>query len=496
MRAHRSYLFSTPARSPTTSLASTKQKSGEKRYADSEITSRTTAAPSYAAPNILSSPKETVAMSKLASSDPVVIPARRSRESPRDNLRHGERKDRRHNGGKSSRSSSTRPKDHSPDAIPPAVAALLATTAIPPPRSKNGSMRKSSQSQQLTVDAVLKHNQVLEKDFSLSIGQSPLDLLLTPPEELEDDDLLDSGSASPSYLSKRTTSAESVPSLEDGSIGSSPLSPGYPATPSSRGKRSLPTRKLEPYSLPGEECMDHPLSKPEFDVENLDFRVFERSAKQGNPSQVTSPPRQRSAFKSNLTASLRALKSAAKSLSSMTTPMITPDDFLTRSIIAIDPRVPFTDERMPPHLEDVPTPALRRYLNPTSNAPIDAHIPGAASQTTGTKCTASIQMQTYKISKSTKTSITSVISKRTSTSSEEVIAQLADGPVGRQRDMRENSDFIRIAVMEMMMRKNGKLDESVPGRARWALPPRQPSTKAYEIGEDGVPVRWIAITAG
>jgi hypothetical protein len=60
--------------------------------------------------------------------------------------------------------------------------------------------------------------------------------------------------------------------------------------------------------------------------------------------------------------------------------------------------------------------------------------------------------------------------------------------------MRENSDFIRIAVMEMAMRKKGKLDDQKPGRARWALPPRQSPTKPYEIGENGVPVRWIAVT--
>jgi hypothetical protein len=60
--------------------------------------------------------------------------------------------------------------------------------------------------------------------------------------------------------------------------------------------------------------------------------------------------------------------------------------------------------------------------------------------------------------------------------------------------MRENSDFIRVAVMEMLMRKKGKLDDRKPGRARWALPPRKPPTKPYEIAENGVPVRWIAVT--
>jgi hypothetical protein len=107
-------------------------------------------------------------------------------------------------------------------------------------------------------------------------------------------------------------------------------------------------------------------------------------------------------------------------------------------------------------------------------------------------------MQTYKVSKASSVqNPPSVISRRTTTvTPDEVFAEVAAGPVARQRDMRENSDFIRVAVMEMMMRKNGKLDEKMPGRAKWALPPRQPSTKVYEIGEGGVPVRWIATSIG
>jgi hypothetical protein len=64
----------------------------------------------------------------------------------------------------------------------------------------------------------------------------------------------------------------------------------------------------------------------------------------------------------------------------------------------------------------------------------------------------------------------------------------------RQREIRENSDFIRIAVMEMAMRKRGKLDDQQPGRARWALPPRKTSSKPYEIGANGVPSRWIPVS--
>jgi hypothetical protein len=231
-------------------------------------------------------------------------------------------------------------------------------------------------------------------------------------------------------------------------------------------------------------------------MEELDFRVFQRPEDREEepnlPAVAIDEPRRKSAFKSNLTASLRALKSAAKSFSTLTTPYLAPDDFLTRSIMSIDQKIPFTDERRP-RLEDTPTPALRRYLNPTTNAPIEAHVPSSLTQMSTTKCTASIQMQTYKVSRAGKGSSPTVISRRTQPTTEDDFTMTA-GPVTRQRDMRENSDFIRIAVMEMAMRKKGKLDDQKPGRARWALPPRQAPTKPYEIGEDGVPVRWIGVT--
>lgn len=339
----------------------------------------------------------------------------------------------------------------------------------------------------------------------MSSETSPLHLLLSPPGDSFDDELMGSETGLESYLSTRSLSTESVPSLAGASIGdSSSLSLPSLMTPSPSRKRSVSRRPLQPVSSPPREITsDHPLSDP-LDFEGLDFRVF--ADKEKTPSIhscdpdeslliQTPQPRRKSAFKSNLTASLKALRAAARSISSITTPMITPDDFLTRSIITIDPRVPFTDERMPPRLEDTPTPALRRYLNPTTNAPIEAYVSSSLAQAKSTECTASIQMQTYRVSKASKATPTNVISRRTSNTPEAVFAEVAAGPVARQRDMRENSDFIRIAVMEMLMRRNGKLDERVPGRAKWALPPRKPSAKVYEIGEGGVPARWIAISA-
>jgi hypothetical protein len=431
-------------------------------------------------------------------SSPVIIPVRSNRE-PAQKPRHDTRKERPHNGRKHSDRSERRARNvHDPYSIPPSVAALLAMTSIPPQKLNNSTRKRTGAGQRLTVDAILQHTDVSEKEFSITLAKSPLDFLLSPPDELDEDEALGSETGQESLLSTRTMSCESMPSLDDDSISESPSMSSL-LTPNSRGKKSLPIRRLLSVSSPPNESAlkDHPLAAPEVNMDELDFRVFQKP--QGNEEKTLDiqleAPRRKSAFKSNLTSSLKALRIAAKSFSSLTTPMITPDDFLTRSIISIDPQVPFTDERMPPRLEDTPTPALRRYLNPTTNAPIEAHIPSSLAQTmSATKCTASIQMQTYKVSRSAKSTSPSVISRRTQTTPEDVFADVATGPVARQRDMRENSDFIRIAVMEMAMRKKGKLDEQKPGRARWALPPRKPSTKPYEIGADGVPVRWVAAT--
>lgn len=532
MLAPRSYLFSrtksspsllsnprnnsTTPRSPTTSKPSPNSKlkysipQSPSSYEDSFIgASESSPSP---APHKFEMPSSTMTSTTCqpttptTTSEPVIIPTRSHRRSTSRDSRHGERSENRQNPRKTSqKTSSRRPSDvHSPDAIPPSVAALLAITSIPQ-RRPSSVRRNPASHHRLTVDAILKHTKGSEKEYSFSLGKSPLDVLLSPPEDDLDDEMLGSDIGMESYLSVRSVSSDSVPSLDGSSIGDLSLSLPSLSTPTSSRRRSAARKRLQSVSSPPRESVaeDHPLSDT-IDVEALDFSVFEHKRrpldvedKEESDSLIeVAEPRRRSAFKSNLTASLKALRSAARSFSSLTSPAILPDDFLTRSIITIDPRVPFTDERMPPRLEDTPTPALRRYLNPTTNAPIEAHLPASLAQTTSTKCTASIQMRTYKVSKNAKSSSPRVISRRTPSSTpEEVFAEVAVGPVARQRDMRENSDFIRIAVMEMLMRRNGKLDEKVPGRAKWALPPRKPSTKAYEIGEGGIPRRWIPVAA-
>lgn len=70
-----------------------------------------------------------------------------------------------------------------------------------------------------------------------------------------------------------------------------------------------------------------------------------------------------------------------------------------------------------------------------------------------------------------------------------------EGKGVRQREPRENSDFLRVIVLEMNMRRTGKLDAKAGGRARVWLPPRRHSGNPEVGAERGrVPVRWVGVS--
>ncbi|QLI69227.1 uncharacterized protein G6M90_00g056390 [Metarhizium brunneum] len=386
---------------------------------------------------------------------------------------------------------------HTPDSISPSVAALLAVTDIPRPQR-----RRRKADSPLTVDEIVNDQHVSEKELSLSLSRRPMDLLLSPPEDLMDDDFSATESNMGSMLA-RTTSADSVPSLGGESFATdvcssvdTPASMGV----SARRKHSPVRRSLEPIQSPSEDgAEEHPLAVVDnLGLEDLKMPAAELSD-EGSTSFLQPFKPLRSAFKSNLTASLRALRSAAKSFSSINFPSIPPDDFLTRSILTIDPNVPYMDERRPPMTEEMPSAELRRYLNPTTSAHIDPQP-----KTRAGAFSASIQMQTYKVQRSQSTPPSQRTAYPAGNPSKSASApnqhpgrpgqQAFAVPGMRQREMRENPDFIRIAVMEMAMRRRGKLDNQKPGRARWALPPRKASLKPYEVGSNGVPARWVPLT--
>jgi hypothetical protein len=81
---------------------------------------------------------------------------------------------------------------------------------------------------------------------------------------------------------------------------------------------------------------------------DVDFRVFQKNAEK---------PSQQKSSKSNVEASLRALRFAAASILSPKPPLIPLNDVPTRSILSNDPKVLFVDETMSA-LKDTPASAL------------------------------------------------------------------------------------------------------------------------------------------
>ncbi|KAF3936717.1 hypothetical protein ABW19_dt0201142 [Dactylella cylindrospora] len=283
-----------------------------------------------------------------------------------------------------------------------------------------------------------------------SNSQTFLTVLLSPPDLVDEFSL---GASPPrSSFSVRSLSSDSIPSLANDDEGT--FSWGAPVTPSPLRRSS----KLNKTFSPPEECvLDHPLLTPEGQEPELSS-----SDDDVDPATVyTEQARKLSAFsklsfKSNLTASLRVLRSAARTFTSLSTPLTQPDDFLTRSILSISPQYN-TDEKRPDY-RDIPTPALRRYLNPS---------PKTFSRELGQfndrneSISASIQLQTYK---------------------ETIITPPPEVPITRNREVRENSDFLRVIVLEMNMRRQGKLSDTSQGKARFVLPPRQ-TTKMRPLGD-------------
>jgi hypothetical protein len=236
-------------------------------------------------------------------------------------------------------------------------------------------------------------------------------------------------------------------------------------------------------SPPKEDCiLDHPLLH--FNAEDCE-EIASISIQEDVRITSTSTARFRS-FKSNLTASLQALKSAAKSFSNFTAPSVPPDDLLTRSLLSLE----FASEMRPKQMQGFPSPALRRYLNPqpTPISPADMHLHDSQNLDSHTDSSAPmIQMQTYD-----RRSRSSSRKRRSSDPLSEAGRALSSSPAVRQREPRENCDFLRVIVLEMNMRRNGKLDTKAVGKARIWLPPRKPCAIQPAPADGTVPNRWIA----
>ncbi|KAL8739164.1 MAG: hypothetical protein Q9181_000193 [Wetmoreana brouardii] len=424
------------------------------------------------------------AISPPAPSKPVVIPTRTKSER---------------------RQSKTRPRvervvedrlvPHDARAVPPSAAAFLAITPFPDAQ-QTPSARFGRKAQQKHARDILQETADHESSVAASSESSPHSwkLLLSPPQETEDESSIvgsEHTTFTPSYAPSsllRSFSSESMPSLdtdtESTHTSSSPSTPGIPLR--RQGLRDRRSKSISS-SVPEDCNSDHPLlmiHPPREDASDL-------KTEDVSSSDMTLPIPAKTSLKSNLTASFRRLKSAARIFSNRTAPSASRDEAPTRATLSEFSKI--ASERRPLPWAEPPDPALRRYLNPITISPAELYThrdreEGESKPSSPRSCTASIQMQTYRpgIRKSDQASAPPVFHGVPP----DEPAVLAIAP--RQREPRENSDFLRVIVLEMNMRKVGKLSDAAPGRARLWLPARQASPQSGDASGE-TPRRWVSL---
>lgn len=425
---------------------------------------------------ILKPPKMTT-VSPAAPSKPVVIPTRTGPQRRSSNSRsRAERPTIRHN------------VTHDPQAVPPSVAAFLAITDI---RKKPSLVRHSKSVQYHNEKEDLDEGADNELGGMALSASSPHSwrLLLSPPQDIIDDEGSGFGSDDTplgSFSPLRSLSNESMPSLdtdnESGYTSSSPSTPGL----ANRGHGSRERRlKSISSSVPENSNSNHPLlaAEPEKEHESRSESDDESSKK-----KLSTPARP--SLRSNLTASFRRIKSAARTFSTLATPTPSQDESPPQaSLSALSKFVP---ERRPLPWAEPPDPALRRYLNPITISPAELYSHRNREERRP-KPTASIQLQSYSpgAKKSEKASAPPIFVR--ASSQESIAAEPAVSTTPRQREPRENSDFLRVIVLEMNMRKVGKLSDVAPGRAKLWLPARQAAPQNEDGGNER-PRRWVSVS--
>lgn len=390
--------------------------------------------------------------------------------------------------------------------VPTSIASILEATAIPVPRRSWAAResRKLPRGNHVQDFSKLLMDGLDDPEFC-GTGNSALDVLLSPPEDNEKPFVSSDGESESLSYSAPSISADSVPSL-DADL-ETPSSLSTPFTPSSqRSPSEKSSRRRRPSNC--ENCAsDHPLldrEEPESEDEQTvnSHKSCPLDSEPPKPLAASRSFPRLGSLKSNLTASLRAIKSAAQTVSTLASPSVQPDDFLTRSFFTITPKM--TDDRRPPPMNETPSPALRRYLNPIMFSPAEMYsFQDQPHESLDSRaCPISVQMQTYHHSGKTgsrRGRFQFSSSKNRSRQSSPFDPETP--PISRQREPRENSDFLRMVVLETNMRRRGKLRDDIPTRARVWLPPRktgQTTVIPFEYEEDEleppIPSRWIGIS--
>lgn len=403
------------------------------------------------------------------------------------------------------------------------MAALLAMTTIPK-RKKDGT-RKASRPSPSRMTAQELREEWLRLDASLTSPSSSIspamDVLLSPPGE--EDNLFEVGGSLDESLcqSSRSTSSNSIPGLDrdDSSYHSWNTPPTPPLHPFRRANVDKRERVV---SSPEAVCglLNHPLS-PDSSLDlpdDADEGVLDKgraaSPSPARSSRTASPAGRFAALKSNLTASLDAVRKAAISFSNFAAPSIVPDDHITRGFTGA---APWRSEMRPRQLPETPTPAMRRYFSPGSKfvpPARDFHMHGTHLDHTDLEAAAYaidgaesefippgavIAMQDYVVPEAAPGSTSD---KRSTFMTE---AGRTNQDLQQRREPRENNEFLRICVLEMNMRRSGKMEGPLgvgPGRKAWWLPPRRTipviEGKEAEVLDGGkgrkIPERWKGIS--
>ena len=389
-------------------------------------------------------PKQLCVAPAATPSKPVVIPTRTAPPKARRNT-----------------SSLSSEKDgsaitHDPNAVPPSMAALLALTSLQ--SSRGLAIRRNASRREMA------NNSFSPEDFRHVLSSSnpkSWNILQSPPEEEELDINHDSeadawsvtsGSTIAALSTDRSLSYDSMPSL-DMELDVESSGSASPPTPATRYKSRPRKGKLQSPKTSVPADAHHPLSPR---IEEYDAPLPPPTPSKGSDTSSTKPPTQgnppTSPFKSNLTASLRRLKSAARTLarpsskSSGLEPLRPSYDSISTLDVHGLPSLSANIDALPYHLHLAsPLPALP----PTASIQLMPYVPSTlptSALATAPPVFLPAANPTTDLMQSQKTS-------------------------SRPREPRENSDFLRVVVMEMNMRRAGKLDGE--GRARIWLGPRR-----------------------
>lgn len=442
-------------------------------------------------------------------------------------------------------------RSHRPQTLPEipkrkeSVQDVLSSTTIPIRRKP-----KPRSTQRIpNCDHVADFSKLLREDVQ-STGEGSLSGSWTNPQFeglfgnldglVEGQTIVGSEGIDAGMMSTRSLSSESMPSLASpldfSSTDLSSFSPAAVRSPSDHRLRQMAS---------SEDCSNqHPLLPPD-DNDDLSGTTTPELA-MVSPSRVKrkqiTPEKRPSTFKSSLTASLKALKSAAQTVSNITSapPLLQPHDFLSKSIFDFQPSL--TDDRRPPPSDEPPSVALRRYLNPNIVVPADSPaqlhfwldekpIPVASGAEKKPKLKIKRKYQNQKLAlapgenvrvkgqMSGGSQLPPVVALATCIPSSIRTAHASSPPTWlepdgtpsnkhraaqalwenaeeirkgegqpRPREPRENRDFLRVFVCEVNMRKSGKLSDEAIGHARLWLPPVDDGLKHKESQKGGSPV--------